>query len=130
MKNYMKHKETDFSIKFRHWLKNNKRQSCTFELKDSRGKNYFNFSELKEEQINYALSVQSDKGTLIRLQAITGGEPDYVYYRNSPAYIVINYPECFCIIPINNLLFEKEKSKRKSLTEERAKEIAIKVVKK
>jgi len=56
------------------------------------------------------------------------GEPDYVWLRNEPAYISIRYPNGFVMITIGNFLFEKEKSKRKSLTWTRAKEIAHKVI--
>jgi hypothetical protein len=127
MKEYM---ESKFSILFRHWIKANPQISGTYEMKDSKGKDYINFSEVTEDQINYGLAINSNKGTFIRVQAINGGEPDYVYFRNSPAYIVINYPKTFSIISIGTFILEKERSKRKSLTEQRASEISVKTVKK
>lgn len=124
MKEYMENK---FSIEFRHWLKKNPiRYACTFEMKDSLGKDSIPFSNITDQQINYGLAVNSKNGTLIRTQALNEGMPDYCYYYNSPAYVVIKYPKSFSIISIETLLLEKQRSKRKSLTEERAKEISIK----
>ena len=114
-------KEADFGITFRSWLKSNPMTSCSFELKHTRGKNNFPFNELKSEQIVYAINIV--KGSLIRVQGLQG-EPDYVYLKNVPAYIVIKYPLFFCLITIEEFLKEKRLSSRKSLTDIRAKEIS------
>ncbi len=51
------------------------------------------------------------------------GEPDYIWMRSEPAYIVIKYPDCFVLIGWE--IFNNEKmGEKKSLTSERAKEIA------
>jgi len=50
---------------------------------------------------------------------------DVVFYRNSPAYVIINFPKGFIVTTIGNYIQEMENSKRKSLTWERAKSIAI-----
>jgi len=122
--------EADFSIRLRHYLKAHPLPvSCPLEVKDTRGKEYFSYAELKEEQINNALASKSDKGNLIRISVGTVGAPDYTYYRNSPAYVVIKYPSCFVFIDIETLIMEKEKSKRKSLVCDRACEISIRTVK-
>lgn len=127
--------ESQFSILFRHWLRANKILTCSLEMKDSRGKNSFPFSELKQAQIDWALAINSDKGVLMRTQAVAEGMPDYVYFRNEPSYIVINYPHSFSIISINTFLLEKERLLRgsrptKSLSEGRAEEISVKTIKK
>jgi len=120
-----KKREADSSIKFRHWLEANPRISSSFEMKDTRGKNYLNYSEIKPEQIAYALAIQEGKkGVLIRVQGMSG-EPDYVYLRNEPALFVIKYPKAFCIINVNNLVHEMKTFKKKSLDFSRAKDIAI-----
>lgn len=125
----MKHKEADFSILLRHYLKANPLPvSCPLEIKDTRGKDSFYYAELKEEQINNALASKSNKGNLIRISVGTIGAPDYCYFRNSPAYIVIRYPRGFVFIDVENLLYEKSVSKRKSLTWERAQVISIRTV--
>jgi len=118
----MKKSEADFSITFRHWLKANHKQfeSCSFEIKDTRGKNTFTLKELKEEQINHALANKSDKGNLTRVSSGTTGAADYHFYRNAYAYIVIKYPKGFVIIDIDDFLKET-----KGITWERAQEICI-----
>lgn len=122
-------KEADFSIVLRHYLKAHPLSvSCPLEVKDTRGKDSFRYAELKEEQINNALASKSDKGNLVRISVGTVGAPDYAYYRNSPAYIVIRYPAGFTFLDIETLILEKERSKRKSLTWERAQEISVKTV--
>ena len=120
-----KQKEANFSIKFRHWLDTNPRMTSSFEMKDTRGKNYLNYSEIKPEQINYAQAIQDNKkGVLIRVQGMAG-EPDYIYLRNEPALFVIKYPKAFCIINVNNLVHEMKTYKKKSLDFSRAQAIAI-----
>ena len=120
----MKHKEADFSLIFRHYLRANPMPTASFELKDTRGKSSFLMSELSENQIGYARAIEGNKGVLMRTPAIAEGTPDYIYLRNTPAHIAIKYPTFFVIIPIRTFIFEKTRSKRRSLTAERAKEIA------
>jgi len=119
-----KHKEADFGLKFRKWIDENPMASSSFELKDTRGKDYFNFEELGDDQINHALRNKGKKGNLMRITVGTVGAPDYVYLRNAYAFVVIKYPRFFCLIEIETFLLEKKRSKRKSLTSVRAKEIA------
>ena len=122
--------EADFSIHLRHYLKAHPLPvSCPLEIKDTRGKPSFSYAELKEEQINNALASKSDKGNLIRIASGTIGGPDYAYYRNVPAYVVIKYVSGFVFIDIETLVMERDKSKRKSLTWERAQEISIRTIK-
>jgi hypothetical protein len=106
----MKH-EANFSLIFRHWLKANyhKFESCSFEMKDSRSKNVFLVSELKEEQRNHALACKSDKGNFMRTTGTTG-IADYIFLRNAYAYIVLRYPKAFYIIDIDDILLFKGKS--------------------
>ena len=113
-----KKQETLASIKFRHWLMAHPMESCTFEIKSTRGKHTFNLRELKENQIIFARAVEGEKGVLIRCQGI-GGNADYNYYRKAPAYVVIFYPKNFYVIRIKDL------PKEKSLTEQKAKELSI-----
>lgn len=122
--------EANFSLVLRHYLKANPLPlSSHIEVKDTRGKDSFPFSEVKEEQVNNALASNSPKGNLIRVSVGTIGAPDYCYYRDAPAYIVIKYPKVFVFITIGTFLLEKERSKRKSLTVDRALEISVKSVK-
>lgn len=125
----MKFQEADFSITLRHYLKANPLPvSCPLEVKDTRGKDSFPYAELKEEQINNALASKSSRGNLIRISVGTIGAPDYSYYRNAPAYVVVKYPALFCIIDIEAFVMERDRSKRKSLTVDRAVAISIRTV--
>lgn len=123
----MKKKEADFGILFRHWLKANPMETASFELKDTRGKDSFPFDAVEAHQIDYSVAIKGDKGILIRVQGVNG-EPDYIYLRSCPAYIVIKYPSFFVLIPIEIFIEEKKISMRKSLTESRAKAIATTLV--
>lgn len=125
---FMKHQESSSAIKFRHWLRANPFRTCAIENKDSRGKDYLNFSEVKEAQLNYGLAISGDKGVLIRTEGVEG-LPDYIYMRGEPSFIVIKYPKSIQIISVETFILEKQKSRRKSLTEQRASEISIKSIK-
>ncbi len=125
--------EAEFGTKvFKKWVENNAHAlySCTFELKQTHTDS-IPFNCVEEPQVDASMCVKwSNKGYLIRNQAGTPGAPDYSFYRNAPAYIVIKYPKFFVLIDIEMFIEEKKKSKRKSLTSDRAKEIAWKVVNK
>lgn len=123
--------ESKSSLTFRKWVSANAGSliSCTFEMKDSRGEDSLPFIKIEEPQIDHAMAIKwSKKGDLIRVESGTIGAPDYVFYKNAPAYIVIKYPNCFTIIDIETFTEEKARSKRKSLTVVRAKEIAWRVI--
>lgn len=119
--------EAKFGLRLKKWLEKNPRSSCSIENKQTTGTS-IPFSCVEEKQINYALAIASDKGTLIRVEG-RGGEPDYIWARSMPAYIVIKYPKEFSMIPIGTFLFEKKRSTRKSLTMQRAREISTITVK-
>ena len=123
-----KSREAIFSLKFRDWIEKNPRYSCALELKDTRGKNYLLFKEVKQIQIDYGLRIKSKRGVLLRVEAIFEGMPDYIWCRELPAYIVIKYPKCFVMIDVETFDIESKRSNRRSLTEARAKELAIIVI--
>lgn len=114
----MKH-EANFGLVFRSWFRANKRkfESCVFELKDTRGKITFNIKEWKEEQRNHALACKSDTGNLMRFSSGTPGMPDYGYYRNAYAYVIIKYPKAFYVIDSDDLAKWKLKSLKESEAE-------------
>lgn len=120
-------KESKFAVKFRHWLRANPRFSCAFELKQTT-QGSIPFSALEDHQADYLLAIKSEKGTLIRVQGVNG-EPDYIYLRKFPANVVIQFPAEFHLIDIETFLLEKSRSKRKSLTNARAREISLTSVK-
>lgn len=120
--------ESKASIIFRHWLRANPLYTCAIEMKDTRGASSLAFSEVKQAQRDFGMAIKSDKGILIRVDAVVEGYPDYIYLRNEPAYIPIKYPKSICIIDIETFILEDKRSKRRSLLESRAKDIAIKVI--
>ncbi len=120
---YMNH-EAKSSILFRHWLKAHPFMTCTFEMKDTHGKDSLPFSEVKQEQLDYGMAIKSKKGVLLRMQAVAEGMPDYAYFRNAPAFVVIKYPKSFEIIDVETFALERDRSKKKSLTKERAEAIS------
>lgn len=99
----------------------------SYEMKDTRGKNYLPWSEVKDRQVAFGLTIQSKEGVWIRVQGLNG-EPDYIFLKNTPSHIVVKYPRFYAIISINNFLHEKKNSKAAHLTAERAKNIAIMVL--
>jgi hypothetical protein len=117
--------EAKFGIAFRKWLEGHPHMACTFEMKDTRGASSLPFSEVKDAQIRWGHAVSSDKGVLMRIEPIVEGMPDYAYFRNSPAYIVVKYPKMFCLISVGTFELESKRSKRRSLTAARARDISI-----
>jgi len=97
--------ESDFGLIFRAWMKANKRkfESAVFELKDTRGKTYFPLSEWQEAQRTHALACKADTGNLMRFSSGTTGMPDYGFYRNAYAYVVICFPKAFYVIDADDL---------------------------
>ena len=118
----MQNREAKFALLFRHWLKANPTFSQAYELKQTAGSS-IPFSALEEHQAIYLQAIKSTKGVLIRIRG-ESGEPDYVYLRNSPASVVIKFPKEFSIIDIDTFLLERSRSKRKSLTISRARELS------
>jgi penicillin-binding protein-related factor A (putative recombinase) len=118
--------ESKAAILFRHWLKANPQYTCAYELKQTEGDS-LPFKAVEQHQLDYLEAINGSKGVLVRVQGVNG-EPDYVYLRNCPACIVIKYPKAFHVLSVNAFLWERENSKRKSLTEERARKIAVQSV--
>lgn len=118
-----KKKEADFGIEFRRWWETT-RMMGTFELKHTRGKPSIAFSELHDEQIVIG-TLAHGKGTLLRISAGTIGSPDYIGLHDFPVYVVIRFAKAFYIISLSTLLLERDRSKRKSLTSERAEAISV-----
>lgn len=120
--------ESKSSILLRHWLIANPFYTCALEMKDTRGKSSLLFSEVKEAQRRFLMAIKSDKGVLLRVEAIVEGMPDYIYMRNEPALIPIKYPSCIALIDVETFILEDKRSTRRSLTDGRARDIAVKVI--
>lgn len=122
-----KKEEADFGLAFRAWWEIHKLPG-EFELKDTRGKPSFLFSELSHEQEVIANLATSKRGVLVRRASGTIGGADYSGLVESPYWVAIRFPKFWCIISYKTLILERDRSKRKSLTAERAQEIAIIVI--
>lgn len=117
----MKKREQAFTTYFRHWLKANPMDSAAFELKDTRGKDYFPYSELKQHQIDALKAVQETFSYKIPDDSLGSKPFDLIYYNSENAFVVIKYPRAFYIISIDSFLKSKRTTLRKSLVESEAK---------
>lgn len=99
------------------------KESGAFELKQTET-NSIPFSDVLEHQVNSLL--QSKHGVLVfKIPDVGYRNPfDSFCLSNMPAYVVIKYPDFNCMIDIDDWVHESTISKRRSLTDARAKEIA------
>lgn len=117
-------REAKFGVLLRHWFKSQRLPTCALELKQTTSDS-LPFSDVKQAQLDYAEAINtSPDGVMIRVSAWNGGEPDYIWLFQEPAYLVIKYPKCFVLISWQIFEREKRMSSRKSLTIARAREIA------
>lgn len=117
---------------FRHWLHTNPLPRITgaaFELKQTTGKS-IPFSAVEDHQLEALAAVWGPEGLIHKISDESRGyKPcDIVYLRLAAAYVVVKFPGFFVLISASVWGNEKRTSARKSLTAERAKEIAEKVV--
>lgn len=125
-------REALFTLKFRHWLKSYGRwPSSAFELKQTTGSS-IPFDAVQEHQIEALLACKVHGGGFLYKAPddSRGVKPfDMFYMRHSGAFVVIKYPKEFSIVDVDVFLLEKKRSKRKSLTMERAREISTVTIK-
>lgn len=116
----MNKQEAKISPKIAKWYLKACFRSGPFEIKHTRGKNVFNFKEISDHQLHYLESATTPHGFVYKLvDANMGHLPfDYMMYRNSPAYVVIVYPDIVCAIHILDII--KIKEKNPSISKERA----------
>lgn len=123
----MQKRESKSSVLLRHWFKANPQYSCSIEVKTT-ATDSIPFTCVEEAQLDWALAIRSDKGVLIRVQG-QAGEPDYIYLRKTPSWVVIHYQKNgFVFISPDRFILERDTSKRRSLTFARACEISSKVI--
>lgn len=118
----MQNRESRFGILLRHFFATGKQRTCLIEIKQTTT-NSLPFDCFEPGQVEYLRAAKSPKGVLIR-NSDGYGVPDYSYYRNEPAYVGVRFPGSFHLIDIDTFLLEQKRSKRKSLTAERAFEIS------
>lgn len=122
-------REAHFGTLFRHWLHSQKwLGSAAFELKQTT-ESSIPFSDLQEHQLD-ALLAASGVGILYKAPDDSRGiKPfDFFFLQSAQAYVVIRYPDFFCLISVMKFMNERDGSNRKSLTEFRARQISTVVV--
>lgn len=125
----MKKLEQAFNTTFNHWLKEVYKKTGAYELKHTHGKDSLPFSAVKDHQI--AALIAAKHGTFVYKISDIGMVQvpfDCFSLAGVPAYVVIQYPEFFCLIDIDEFNIEASASERKSLTSDRARQIASIVV--
>lgn len=123
-----RNKEAKFGQLFRHWMRANASQwpTCSFELKQT-GSNTIPFGAVEAHQLDYGEAISNGNGVMVRVQG-TSGEPDYIWLRKEPSFIVIKYSHCFCIITVEAFIKEKESATGRSLSMVRAQKISTSYV--
>lgn len=122
----MKH-EANFNTIFNHWLKEIYKKTGAFELKQTKTDS-IPFSSIVEHQ--KAALYNSKNSVLVYKIPDAGFQNPYDCFCMSgvDAFVVIKYPNFFCLIDIDVWIEEEKKSERRSLTSSRAKEIATLLV--
>ncbi len=128
-KKIMQKREANFGLLFRHWHKANIRRMpyhFNFELKQTT-KDSISFSDVQEHQIEFLLAGQNGNGLMYKIPDDSRGiKPfDGFFCSNIPGYIIIKFPKYFEIISVSTFVLERDRSKRKSLTSSRAREISV-----
>ena len=118
-------REAAFTTKFQKWLKHEwTGGNAYFEAKVTTEKS-LNFSEVKDHQL---ANLQLKKIIHKFSDALQWGTLFDVILCEGKGYVVIQYnfpSKEFFIIPVQEFIKEKETSDRKSLTEERARTLAL-----
>lgn len=120
-------REKSFQTTFNHWLKNVYKKTGAYELKQTTTGS-LPFSAVVDHQVDALLNVRHGQFVFKIPDAGYQNPFDCFSLCEQPAYVVIKYDKFFCLISIDTWLLEKGRSKRKSLTSERAKEVSVVVV--
>lgn len=119
----MKKREANFQTMFNHYVKSVHKKTGAFELKQTKGSS-LPFASVMPHQVS-ALN-QAKNGVMVFKIPDCGYQNPFDGFclANVPAYVVIKYPDFFCMIDIDDWKNEDKMSIRRSLTATRAKEIA------
>lgn len=120
-------REANFNTTFNHWLKNVYKKTGAFELKQTKT-NSIAFNSVVPHQ-EKALFNTKNNILVYKIPDMGFQNPfDCFSLFRVDAFVVIKYPDYFCLIDINDWIQEIKISDRKSLTSNRAKEIATIIV--
>lgn len=128
-------REANFGSLFRHWLMANTyaRPSAAYELKQTRT-DRIRWDAVKEHQIDALFAAKSpsvdDKGLLYKAPDDSRGmKPfDFFYLHGVEAYVVIRFPEFFCLIDVETWVYAAGISNESSCTGEEARRMATTIV--
>ena len=128
----MKKIEADATTPIKSWLTNVHKKTCAWEIKQTE-KDSIAYSRLETHQERWLLAVSNNVASYKISDESIGHKPfDGFTFAKDKAYVIIYFKQSktFYVITINNFVFYRDhKAKRKSLTEEEAKEIATYKVK-
>ena len=120
--------EKNFQTKFKHWLEHHWLVTAAFELKITNDK-FIYFSRLEVHQKEALLAAKHSKIYHKIPDAGDRNPFDCFILAQIPAYVVVFFYERgqkeFVMVDIDSWVEEEKESKRKSLTEERARQIGL-----
>lgn len=108
-----------------HFIRRHFKKTIVWETKVTTTTTFY-FSKLEKQQIPWLTAVKHG-GALYKFSDESRGfKPfDGTFWYKEPAYLVVKYPSGhFYFIDVDDFLHERDTRKKKSMTEERAKEIA------
>jgi len=106
-------------------------QNVKVELKHSRGKTSMPYDCFEEHQLPDLISFQNGAAFIYKFPD-TGYERkpvDFLGARGGVSFVAVRFPKVITIINIDRWLAEEAKLERKSITVERAEEIAFQIIK-
>lgn len=115
-------REAKFQITFNHWLKDILKQVFVFKLPDCGFQNPFDVFSVSVDGKFSAWELKQTQKDYLPFSAVMPHQLDALCIVKGT--VVIKYPEFFCLIYVDTFIKERNSSDRKSLTSERAKEIA------
>lgn len=123
----MKKREAEFQTVFNRYIRQSDIYGA-FELKQTRS-NALAFDSVEQHQCDSLMAIEENGLTWKLSDADPREKPcDSIRTKPMDSWIVVKYPSCFVIIPAMIFFLEEAESTRKSLTLERAKIIATKIV--
>jgi hypothetical protein len=121
----MRKDEAKFQTFFNKWVRESFKKTAAYELKSTRGKSSFPFREFKEHQERSLRIVRAGVLAYKIPDDSQSFKPfDSFSMSGERAYVVIKYPQFFCMIDIDTFILERDRSKRASLTAGRARDIS------
>lgn len=119
-------REANFQTTFNHWLKAVHKQIFVFKIPDCGFQNPFDAFSVDANGKFSAWELKQTKTNSLSFSLVVDHQVNAL--KRVKGFVVIKYPKFFCLIDILDWCNEVERSDRKSLTSERAKEIATIIV--